>query len=316
MGTFFRLIAGILQPSHGEVQVLARWKVIYIPLEPILFDGTLMYNLTLHTDAERTEDADIEEAIWELCEALGMSSDLIRKQDFDIGSSGNILRHSDKVIVMVAQALIYDVDLLLLSTITDSLGPLKAANVLRTLQKYVRRRGLMSKSTQGRALPFELRHDKTLLYTTKLPSLWQSFRPDCLVTHPFDGAPVAEKRRTSPLTPKEERSPACTTHASQGPATIRRRWARAAPCNRPLAMSAGACSGGPAAPSYPPPGPTRAAESAEEVRCQVLPLPLPSLRDGGHASSPAASAPAGRRWNLRQKVGDEAGPLFVAARAP
>merc|ERR1711972_1129231 len=85
------------------------------------------------------------------------------------------------VIVSLAQALIYGVDVLLVSTIIDSIGPAKAAQVLPTLQQYVRRRGL-----EGQPLPFELRHLKTLLYTSKLPNLWEPARPDYLVTHPDD----------------------------------------------------------------------------------------------------------------------------------
>jgi hypothetical protein len=138
-----------------------------------------------------------DKEIWELCKALGMSSELLEPGqgnrfwgDFDIGQDGDIMRQSDKVIAMIAQAVIYGADVILLSSVIDIVGPTKAAKVLRTLHKYVRRRGwFMARSLR---LPHELRHEKTLLYTTKLPALWEDPQPDYLVTQNGDSSTVRE----------------------------------------------------------------------------------------------------------------------------
>jgi ABC-type branched-subunit amino acid transport system ATPase component len=188
MDTLFRVISGILLPQNGSVQVNARWKVIYVPMEPILFSGSLMYNLTLHSKAGRTD-----EEIWDLCKSMGLSSELIGRSSFDVGQNGDSLRYTDRIIVSLAQAVIHGVDVLLVSTVIDGLGTDKAEHVLRTLRRFVRRRGL-----PGERLPFELRHDKTFFYTTKYRSLWERVRPDYLVTNPEDDCPVVIPQEAVP----------------------------------------------------------------------------------------------------------------------
>merc|ERR1712032_1782902 len=189
MDTFFRLVAGILQPNSGSVSVNARWKVIYVPLEPIIFSGSIMYNLTLH--AEHTY---ADEEVWDLCRSMGMSPELIGRNDLDVGLFGDLLRNSDRVLVSLIQALVYGVDVLLLSSTVDTLGPNKAILALRTLRRYVRHRG-----TAGQPLPFLFRHEKTVLYTTKQPFLWQEFAPDYVVTYPGDELSMCTWRATTTL---------------------------------------------------------------------------------------------------------------------
>jgi ABC-type multidrug transport system fused ATPase/permease subunit len=176
MDTFFRIMAGVLQPETGKVKMNARWQVVYVPLQPVLFSGSLMFNLTM-----LLETPPPDEEVWSMCRSLGMSEELIQQSWFDVGQSGDTLRHSDLVLVAIAQGLLSGVDVLLLSTIIDSIGPGKAAQVLPTFRQYVQERGL-----PGQTLPFEFRHQKTIIYTSKLPSLWEPARPDYLVTHPDD----------------------------------------------------------------------------------------------------------------------------------
>merc|ERR1719401_476400 len=43
--TLFKLMAGQLFPTAGTIRLPEHWRVVYVPVTPILFDGTLMYNL-------------------------------------------------------------------------------------------------------------------------------------------------------------------------------------------------------------------------------------------------------------------------------
>ncbi len=45
VNTLFKLLAGDLLPTSGRVTDPERWRTLLIPLVPVLFEGTLMYNL-------------------------------------------------------------------------------------------------------------------------------------------------------------------------------------------------------------------------------------------------------------------------------
>jgi len=158
--TLFNIIAGRLQSTAGRVLVPKRWKVIYVPVMPILFDGTLMYNLMFGA-----HDGKQEEVVWDMCRRLGLSASLIGRGDFDIGAEAQNLRFSDRVIVSIARAVMSDVDVLLLSSALDILGESLAAQVIDCLKEVSRTHGI------HHHLPAHLRHRKTTIYRSKFQSL-------------------------------------------------------------------------------------------------------------------------------------------------
>eukprot|EP00929_Paragymnodinium_shiwhaense_P071530 TRINITY_DN36354_c0_g1_i1.p1 TRINITY_DN36354_c0_g1~~TRINITY_DN36354_c0_g1_i1.p1 ORF type:complete len:2178 (-),score=408.68 TRINITY_DN36354_c0_g1_i1:204-6737(-) len=163
MQTLFKLITGDLMPTYGEVRRNRRWRVIYVPMVPILFDGTLMYNLTY------SDRAGPDEEVWAVCKDLGMSEYLLGQANFDVGSNGDSLQHSDKFIVAVARALLHDVDLLLISRAIDVLGQERGCQLLRYLRRYIKNRGVPR--SMSSVLPPGLRTPKTVLYATKFQVL-------------------------------------------------------------------------------------------------------------------------------------------------
>lgn len=175
INTLLKLLAGELLPASGTVQVPVQLKKVYVPPSPILFDGTLMYNLQFGDSLGADRDF-----IWEVCRHLGMSAHLIDQDDFDVGKNGEFLKFSDRVIVSITRALIHDVDLLLISSALDVLGESRGIKVLRFLKHYVEKQGLafgLQQSTlSGRSpfsqeLPRSLRHKKTVIYTSKFSML-------------------------------------------------------------------------------------------------------------------------------------------------
>lgn len=160
--TVLTLIEGEKYLHGGSITYPGSWKALYVPREPILFDGTLMYNL-----AFGCENYD-EEVVWDLCRSCGMSSALINQGAFDIGNNGQHMKNSDRVVVSIVRALLYDVDVLLISSGLDALGERNALRMLRRLRLYMTERGL-----PGGGIPHELRHEKTIVYTSRFRVLME-----------------------------------------------------------------------------------------------------------------------------------------------
>mmetsp|Transcript_44686 Transcript_44686/g.127500 ORF Transcript_44686/g.127500 Transcript_44686/m.127500 type:complete len:1035 (+) Transcript_44686:141-3245(+) len=168
--TLFKILSGRLQPDGGCLAMPARWRVIYVPVTPLLFDGTLMYNLAYSWVAQGVNVEIPTECVWNLCRALGMSPYLIGREDLDVGTMGERLRFSDRLLVSLVRALMHDVDFLLVSSALDVLGEYRGSRVLRVLRHYVEARGMPSVPSTAH-VPLNLRHRKLVLYTSKFPSL-------------------------------------------------------------------------------------------------------------------------------------------------
>jgi ABC-type multidrug transport system fused ATPase/permease subunit len=190
IATLFKLMACDLPPSGGSQELFpASWSVICLPAQPILFDGTLMYNLA-YSESQSQAPVSTED-IWNMCRSLGMSSHLIGDEDLDVGFNGEHLKFSDRIIVSLARALLYNADVLLISSALDVLGEHHGLQVLRFLRGYIQR-GELSQDPkrlhQRGLLPLKFRHLKTVLYMSKFGVLQHEADQNvvALVTPPDD----------------------------------------------------------------------------------------------------------------------------------
>jgi len=197
INTLFKLISGYLLPTEGYLRLPDRWRTVYVPVTPILFDGTLMYNL-MFSDRARSRDPS---AVWDVCRALGMSSSLLGNDDFDVGSHGYYLKFSDRVIVSIVRALLHDVDLLLISSALDVLGESCAIKVLRYLRQYTQQQGLPDE-----LLPNSLRHVKTVFFTSKFALLQRQAEQVVSLPRPQEAAVVGDGELEKQLVPCEPAS--------------------------------------------------------------------------------------------------------------
>ncbi|HJT14005.1 MAG TPA: ABC transporter ATP-binding protein [Dongiaceae bacterium] len=127
--TIADLLVGLHEPDAGQVLIdglplaeadLARWrgKIGYIPQENILFNDTVMENLTLGDQTISEEQA--VEAL-RLAGAWGFVSALPRGLHEVIGVRGNLLSGGQKQRLSIARALIHNPELLILDEATSAL---------------------------------------------------------------------------------------------------------------------------------------------------------------------------------------------------
>ena len=183
------------------------YRMCRIPAKPLMFDGTLMYNLRI--SGPECPDA----TVWKLCKDLGMraaaslsprrpsaraeassrsseadsSTRVIQNVPprraprrhgrskllqgdacFDVGSEGCRIPLSDVALIAICRALLSEPDLLYMGQTLDYLSPQTLQKVMTTLQRYVDERGI---DGSGVDVPFALRRKKLIVIITKSPKV-------------------------------------------------------------------------------------------------------------------------------------------------
>jgi len=207
--TFLKLIARMVLPSEGFVWYAENLRTRYISEKPMLFNRSLMFNLTFGNFQKHSE-----EDIWELCKRLGLSDELIGKGNMVVGNGGSMLSLSNRILICIARALLSSVDLLLLANTLDLLSDDQIEQIIKILHELVHNRGLPFLSNDVGTIPIQLRKRKTVFFITNKEKIERmatvSLRCDTSFLSAEDGAlataadvsiPIREEMGPLPLEP-------------------------------------------------------------------------------------------------------------------
>lgn len=139
--TIVDLIAGLHQPTAGTISVdgvpmdeldLKAWRrsIGYVPQETLLFNDTILKNVTLGDDDITRED--VERAL-RAADAWDFVSRRPDGMDEVVGQGGSLLSGGQRQRIAIARALVGDPALLILDEITAALDPGTEAEVCETL---------------------------------------------------------------------------------------------------------------------------------------------------------------------------------------
>jgi energy-coupling factor transporter ATP-binding protein EcfA2 len=170
--------------------------------------GTLDYNLKFGCQFKHPDPDIFDFEIYNLLRLFGLSTHLIghsfseyssgddAKKYTNIGLNGEKLSQSNRCLLSLVCALLSSVDLLIICNILDVLGPQRGSEVIKLLREFTENRGLprILKTEHGR-IPFYLRKKKTVIYSTKIASLYNL--ADNWIHFEFDGSEDNETTITS-----------------------------------------------------------------------------------------------------------------------
>jgi len=148
--TIARLVARLVDPTRGTVlldgadlrtvrHAHLRRRVVLVPQEGFLFDGTLgqniAYGLRHDVDASWTAPHD-DPRVREAVDALGLTTwvdELVAGLDTPVGQRGESLSAGERQLVALARAYLADADLLLLDEATSAVDPATEVRLARAL---------------------------------------------------------------------------------------------------------------------------------------------------------------------------------------
>jgi len=181
--TLLQLLARLILPTRGIIFYPENLRVRYIPTEPLLFDKTLLQNLTFGN--QKTHEP---EEIWAVCRQLGMGDEIIGRGSLQVGISGLKLSLSNRVFVCLARALLSSADLLFISGTLDMLTPDDAVKVISVLKVWCNERGMPCLSADSPpGVTLELKKRKTLFFVSTHEALEQQ-SDATLLLKPLPGA--------------------------------------------------------------------------------------------------------------------------------
>lgn len=158
--TIAKLVARFMDPTHGSVLLDGvdlrdipvadlRRRVVLVPQEGFLFDGTLAENVAYglrHEDgttAASSDDTRVRGAI----EALGLDGwvdELADGLDTHVGQRGESLSAGERQLVALARAYLAEADLLLLDEATSAVDPATEVRIARALDSLTRGRSTLT----------------------------------------------------------------------------------------------------------------------------------------------------------------------------
>ncbi|NUU19799.1 ABC transporter ATP-binding protein [Cellulomonas humilata] len=158
--TIAKLVARFMDPTRGSVLLDGvdlrdipvadlRRRVVLVPQEGFLFDGTLAQNVAYglrHADGTTTA-ADDDVRIRAAIEALGLDGwvdELADGLDTPVGQRGESLSAGERQLVALARAYLAEADLLLLDEATSAVDPATEVRIARALDSLTRGRSTLT----------------------------------------------------------------------------------------------------------------------------------------------------------------------------
>lgn len=138
--TFFYLLLGYYEPEKGEILYgglsIAQWnrealrrEIAYIPQEPVIFEGTLMENLTLYEPYS-------EEEVWKAAEKIGIYPYVKDwRLNSDIGPHGQNLSAGERQLIALWRAALRQPGLWLLDEPTARIDPQTEVILYQSLRR-------------------------------------------------------------------------------------------------------------------------------------------------------------------------------------
>ncbi|NNU28786.1 ABC transporter ATP-binding protein [Isoptericola sediminis] len=145
--TIAKLVARLMDPTDGRVELdgvdlrripLARLRerVVLVPQEGFLFDGTVLSNAAYGLPEAAPEDPEVRARVAAAFEALGLTdwvAGLPAGLDTDVGQRGEALSAGERQLVAVARAYLAAPDLLVLDEATSAVDPATEVRIARAL---------------------------------------------------------------------------------------------------------------------------------------------------------------------------------------
>jgi len=158
--TIAKLVARFMDPTRGAVLLDGvdvrdisvaelRRRVVLVPQEGFLFDGTLAQNVAYglrHEDGTTSAPAD-DARIREAIEALGLDAwvdELANGLETPVGQRGESLSAGERQLVALARAYLAEADLLLLDEATSAVDPATEVRIARALDSLTRGRSTLT----------------------------------------------------------------------------------------------------------------------------------------------------------------------------